>query len=187
MEKNGKCIIFSAPSGSGKSTIVQWLMAEHPELRLAFSISATSRPPRGTEQHGVEYFFLSPEEFRSRIAAGEFLEYDEHNKNYYGTPRAQAQEKMESAHVLLDIEPKGAKQVKDAAADAVLIFIMPPNVEELERRLRGRGDTPEEQIRMRMERAVWEMEQRSWYDHVVVNDDAQRCAEEILSILSNLK
>ena len=120
------------------------------------------------------------------ISQNAFLEYDAHAANYYGTPRAQAEEKMARGHVLLDIEPNGAKQVKAAAPDAVLIFIMPPSVQELERRLRGRGDTPEEQIRMRMERATWEMEQRSWYDYVVTNDDAQRCANEILEILDNL-
>ena len=107
-----------------------------------------------------------------------------HFENYYGTPRAQAEEKMEKGSVLLDIEPNGAKQVKAAAPEAVLIFIMPPSLEELERRLRGRGDTPEEQIVIRMERATWEMEQRHWYDHVVVNDDAERCAEEILNIIA---
>ena len=87
--------------------------------------------------------------------------------------------------MLLDIEPNGAKQVKQAAPDATLIFIMPPSMEELETRLRGRGDTPEEQIQMRMERAIWEMEQRVWYDHVVVNDDAGRCADEILKIIAD--
>ena len=118
------------------------------------------------------------------IAAGDMLEYSAHNANYYGTPRAQAEEKMCHGSVLLDIEPNGAKQVKAAAPDAILVFIMPPSMEELERRLRGRGDTPEEQIKLRMERALWEMEQRSWYDHVVVNDSAERCAEEILKIIA---
>ena len=91
---------------------------------------------------------------------------------------------METGHVLLDIEPKGAEQVRRAMPEATLIFIMPPSMEELERRLRGRGDTPEDQIQIRMERAVWEMEQRHWYDHVVVNDVAERCAEEILQIIA---
>ena len=90
---------------------------------------------------------------------------------------------MAVGHVLLDIDPNGARQVKAAAPEAVLIFIMPPSVEELERRLRGRGDTPEEQIRLRMEPAGWEMDQRSWYDYVITNDDAERCAEEILRII----
>ena len=99
-------------------------------------------------------------------------------------PRAQALEKMERGIVLLDIEPKGAAQVRKAMPEATLIFIMPPSMEELERRLRGRGDTPEDQILMRLERAHWEMEQRNWYDHVVVNDVAERCAEEILKIIA---
>ena len=135
----------------------------------------------------MHYYFVTKERFEEMIAQNAFLEYDAHAANYYGTPRAQAEEKMERGHVLLDIEPNGAKQVKAAAPEAVLIFIMPPDIRELERRLRGRGDTPEEQIKLRMERAVWEMEQRQWYDHVVINDDVERCADEILNILSNLE
>ena len=151
---------------------------------LSFSVSATTRPPRPGEIDGVHYYFISREKFEDMIAAGEFLEYDAHAANYYGTPRAQAEEKQSHGPVLLDIEPKGAKQVKEKAPDAVLIFIMPPSVQELERRLRGRGDTSEEQIQMRMERATWEMEQKVWYDHVVVNDDPERCAQEILKIIA---
>lgn len=181
----GKLIVISGASGVGKGTVLGLMMKARPDL--SFSVSATTRPPRPGEVDGVHYYFITKEHFEEMISQGQFLEYDAHAANYYGTPRGQAEEKMEKGHVLLDIEPKGARQVKNAAADAVLIFIMPPSMEELERRLRGRGDTPEDQIQMRMERAVWEMEQRSWYDHVVVNDDAQRCAEEILSILSNLE
>ena len=118
------------------------------------------------------------------IENGEFLEYDAHAANYYGTLRAQAEEKLARGPVLLDIEPAGAKQVRQSVPDALLIFIMPPSLEELERRLRGRGDTPEDQIQMRMERAIWEMEQRVWYDHVVVNDDPERCADEILKLIA---
>jgi guanylate kinase len=114
-----------------------------------------------------------------------FLEYDAHNKNYYGTPAQQVEEKLEKGHVILDIEPVGAFNVRKAYPEATLIFIMPPSREELERRLRGRGDTPEDQIAMRLERAVWEMEQRHWYDHVVINDDAERCADEILKIIAD--
>ena len=139
---------------------------------------------RPGEVDGVHYYFVTKARFEEMIAEGAFLEYDAHAANYYGTPRDQAEEKMEHGTVLLDIEPNGAKQVKESAPEAILIFIMPPDVQELERRLRGRGDTPEHQIVMRMERAVWEMEQRSWYDHVVVNDDAERCAEEILNIIA---
>ena len=178
----GKLVVISGASGVGKGTVLGIMMNKRKDL--AFSVSATTRPPRPGEVDGVHYYFVTKERFEEMIAGGAFLEYDAHAANYYGTPRAQAEEKMERGSVLLDIEPNGAKQVKQAAPEALLIFIMPPSVEELERRLRGRGDTPEDQIRMRMERAVWEMEQRSWYDYVVTNDDAERCAEEILNIIA---
>ena len=181
----GKLIVISGASGVGKGTVLGKMMEKRKDL--SFSVSATTRDPRPNELDGIHYYFINKERFEDMIARGEFLEYDAHNKNYYGTPRAQAEEKMEKGHVLLDIEPKGARQVKDAAAEAVLIFIMPPSVEELERRLRGRGDTPEDQILIRMDRANWEMDQRSWYDYVVINDDADRCADEILNIISNLE
>lgn len=180
--KKGKLIVISGASGVGKGTVLGIMMEKRKDL--SFSVSATTRPPRPGEIDGVHYYFISREKFEDMIAAGEFLEYDAHAANYYGTPRAQAEEKQSHGPVLLDIEPKGAKQVKEKAPDAVLIFIMPPSVQELERRLRGRGDTSEEQIRMRMERATWEMEQRVWYDHVVVNDDPERCAQEILKIIA---
>ena len=167
--KKGKLIVISGASGVGKGTVLGIMMEKRKDL--SFSVSATTRPPRPGEIDGVHYYFITREKFEDMIAAGEFLEYDAHAANYYGTPRAQAEEKQTHGPVLLDIEPKGAKQVKEKAPDAVLIFIMPPSVAELERRLRGRGDTSEEQIQMRMERATWEMEQRVWYDHVVVNDD----------------
>ena len=179
--KKGKLIVISGASGVGKGTVLGIMMEKRKDL--SFSVSATTRPPRPGEIDGVHYYFITREKFEAMIAAGEFLEYDAHAANYYGTPRAQAEEKQTHGPVLLDIEPKGAKQVKEKAPDAVLIFIMPPSVQELERRLRGRGDTSEEQIQMRMERATWEMEQRVWYDHVVVNDDAERCAKEILSYI----
>lgn len=178
----GKLVVISGASGVGKGTVLGIMMNKRDDL--AFSVSATTRPPRPNEVDGVHYYFVTKERFEEMIRNGEFLEYDAHAANYYGTPRAQAEEKMLCGSVLLDIEPNGAKQVKQAAPEALLIFIMPPSVEELERRLRGRGDTPEEQIRMRMERATWEMEQRSWYDYVVTNDDAERCAEEILNIIA---
>lgn len=180
--KKGKLIVISGASGVGKGTVLGIMMEKRKDL--SFSVSATTRPPRPGEIDGVHYYFITREKFEAMIAAGEFLEYDAHAANYYGTPRAQAEEKQSHGPVLLDIEPKGAKQVKEKAPDAVLIFIMPPSVQELERRLRGRGDTSEEQIQMRMERATWEMEQRVWYDHVVINDDPERCAEEILKIIA---
>ena len=179
----GKLVVISGASGVGKGTVLGIMMNKRKDLK--FSVSATTRPPRPSETDGVHYYFVTKEQFEELIASGQMLEYSVHNANYYGTPRAQAQEKMETGSVLLDIEPNGAKQVKQSAPDAVLVFIMPPSVEELERRLRGRGDTPEEQILMRMERAKWEIEQRSWYDYVVTNDDAERCADEILKIIAD--
>ena len=178
----GKLVVISGTSGVGKGTVLGIMMQK--DKNLSFSVSATTRPPRPGEEDGVHYYFITKEKFEDMIGRGQFLEYDAHMANYYGTPRAQAEEKMERGSVLLDIDPNGAKQVKAAAPEAVLVFITPPSMEELERRLRGRGDTPEEQIKLRLERAVWEMEQRTWYDHVVVNDDAERCAEEILKIIA---
>ena len=179
----GKLVVISGASGVGKGTVLGIMMNKRHDLK--FSVSATTRDPRPSETDGVHYYFVTKEEFEELVATGQMLEYSVHNANYYGTPRAQAEEKMLSGSVLLDIEPVGAGQVRKAAPEAVLIFIMPPSMEELERRLRGRGDTPEDQIAMRLERAVWEMEQRHWYDHVVVNDDAERCADEILKIIAD--
>jgi len=178
----GKLIVISGPSGVGKGTVLGIMMEKRKDL--AFSVSATTRPPRPGEIDGVHYYFVTRERFEEMIARGEMLEYDEHAENYYGTPRGQMLEKLSRGSVLLDIEPAGAKQVKAAMPEAILIFIMPPSVEELERRLRDRGDTSEEQIELRLNRATWEMEQQTWYDHVVVNDDAQRCADAILTILA---
>ena len=177
----GKLIVISGASGVGKGTVVKAMMAQREDLY--FSVSATTRPPRPGEVDGRDYYFVTREEFEKMIARGEMLEYDEHARNYYGTPKAQIEEKRSRGHVLLDIEPNGAKNVKKNYPEAVLIFVMPPSLAELERRLRGRNDTPEDQIQIRMERAAWEMEQRVWYDYVVVNDDAQRCAREILEII----
>ena len=177
----GKLIVISGASGVGKGTVVKAMMAQRQDL--FFSVSATTRPPRPGEVDGQDYYFVTRETFEDMIARGEMLEYDEHAKNYYGTPKAQVEEKRKKGHVLLDIEPNGARNVKNNYPEAVLVFVMPPSVEELERRLRGRNDTPEDQITIRMERAKWEMDQRVWYDHVVVNDDAERCAEEILALI----
>ena len=177
----GKLIVIFGASGVGKGTVVKKMMARRKDLY--FSVSATTRPPRPGEVDGKDYYFVTRERFQEMIRRGEMLEYDEHAKNFYGTPRAQVEEKRAKGHVLLDIEPVGARNVKNNYPEAELVFIMPPSVEELERRLRGRNDTPEDQIAIRMERAKWEMAQRTWYDHVVVNDDAGRCAEEILSLI----
>ncbi len=179
---SGKLFVISGASGVGKGTVLSKVMAVRKDL--AFSVSATTRPPRPSEEHGVHYYFVTDEEFQDMIAKDQFLEYDGHAKAYYGTPLGQLEEKLARGHVILDIEPKGAKIVHEKRPDAILVFIMPPSEQELERRLRGRGDTSEDQIRIRMERAKWEMEQRSWYDYVVVNDDLNRCVEDILNIIA---
>jgi guanylate kinase len=179
---SGKLFVISGASGVGKGTVLSRVMAVRKDL--AFSVSATTRPPRPSEEHGVHYYFITNEEFQDMIAKNQFLEYDGHAKAYYGTPLGQLEEKLARGHVILDIEPKGAKIVQEKRPDATLIFIMPPSEQELERRLRGRGDTSEDQIRIRMERAKWEIEQRTWYDYVVVNDDLDRCVEDILNIIA---
>ena len=186
MEKNGKCIIFSAPSGSGKSTIVQWLMAEHPELKLAFSISATSRPPRGTEQHGVEYFFLSPEEFRSRIAAGEFLEYEEvYQDRFYGTLKEQVDNQLKAGqNVVFDVDVKGGCNIKEHyGSKALSVFIQPPSVEELRRRLIGRATDSMEQIEQRVAKAEYEMGFAPRFDRIVINDNLDEAKQQTLDML----
>lgn len=178
----GKLFVISGASGVGKSTVLKRVMEGRDDL--FFSVSATTRQARPGEVDGVHYYFVSPEKFQQMIAENAFLEYDRHAANYYGTPAFQVEEKLQKGSVILDIEPAGAQIVRQKRPDCVLIFIMPPSQEELERRLRGRGDTSEEQIGMRLERASWEMGQRSWYDHIVVNDQADACANKILEIIA---
>ena len=178
----GKLFIISGASGVGKSTVLKKVMADRPDLQ--FSVSETTRAPRPGEQEGVSYYFVTNEQFEKMIAEDAFLEYDAHNKNYYGTPEQQVDEKLKQGHVILDIEPVGAFNVQNKRPDATLIFIEAPSWEELERRLRGRGDTPEDQIAIRLERAKWELEQKSKYHHIVVNDQAQACADQILHIIA---
>ena len=183
----GKCLIFSAPSGSGKSTIVQWLTSEHPELNLVFSISATSRPPRGTEQHGVEYFFLTPEEFKAKIEANEFLEYEEvYTDRYYGTLKSQIESELERGkNVIFDIDIKGGINVKKHFGERALsLFIQPPGVEELRRRLVGRGTDTAEQIEIRLAKAEYEMSFASEFDKIIVNDDLDAAKAETLKAIS---
>ena len=178
----GKLFVISGASGVGKSTVLAKVMAERDDL--LFSVSATTREPRPGEIEAVSYYFVSKQEFEDMIQKNAFLEYDAHAKNYYGTPRAQLEEKLQRGNVILDIEPNGAFAVRSQRPDATLIFIMPPSMEELENRLRSRGDTSQEQIRVRLERAGWEMEQRHQYDYVVVNRQVETCAEEILNIIA---
>ena len=183
----GKLIIFSAPSGSGKSTILGRLM-QHEELRLAFSISCTSRPPRGKEQNGVEYFFLSPEEFRQRIARDEFLEYEEVYKDrFYGTLKQQVEEQLaRGANVVFDADVKGGCNIKQYSGDRALsVFIQPPSVEELRHRLEGRATDSPEVINDRIARAAYELTFAPKFDRVVVNDDLDKAVSQTLDIVSS--
>ena len=183
----GRLLIFSAPSGSGKSTIVQWLMKEHPELNLYFSISCTSRAPRGTEQHGVEYFFLTPEEFRQRIDNDEFLEYEEvYQDRFYGTLKAQVERQLAaSQNVVFDVDVKGGVNIKRFYGErAMSLFIQPPSVEELRRRLVGRGTDTPEAIENRLAKAEYELTFAPQFDHIIVNDDLEQAKEDTLRLVS---
>ena len=181
---NGKLIIFSAPSGSGKSTIINYLLKQN--VNLAFSISATSRPPRGEEKHGVEYFFLSPDEFRQRISNNEFLEYEEVYKDrYYGTLKAQVEKQLEAGqNVVFDVDVVGGCNIKKFYGDRALsLFIQPPCVEELRRRLIGRGTDASEVIEHRVAKAEYELSFASKFDKVIINDDLEAAKAEALKVI----
>lgn len=179
-----KVIIFSAPSGSGKSTIINYLMAQN--LNLHFSISATSRPPRGTEKNGVEYFFLSPEEFKTLIAKGGFLEYEEVYKDrFYGTLKSQVDAQLERGeNVVCDVDVLGGQNIKAYYGDKALsLFIQPPSIEVLKQRLESRGTDAPEVIKDRLARAEFELSYADKFDKVVVNDNLEDAQSEALSLI----
>lgn len=184
----GHLIIFSAPSGSGKSTIVQWLMKEHPELNMYFSISCTSRRPRGTEQNGVEYFFISPEEFKEKIARDEFIEYEEVYKDrYYGTLKSQVEKQLNAGqNVIFDVDVKGGVNIKKFyGKDALSIFIQPPSIQELRKRLEGRATDTPEAIETRLAKAAYEMTFSNQFDVIVINDDLSEAEEKAYTLINN--
>ena len=187
MIMRGKCLIFSAPSGSGKSTIVQWLL-QHPELKMVFSISATSRAPRGTEKNGVEYFFLSADEFRARIANGEFLEYEEvYSGCFYDTLKEQVEKRLnEGMNVVFEVDVVGGCNIKKYYGDEALsMFIQPPSVEELERRLKLRGTDSDEMIAKRVAKASYELTFAPKFDVVIVNDVLEEAQQKALSTIKS--
>ena len=180
----GKLILFSAPSGSGKSTIINYLMQQG--LGLHFSISATSRPPRGQERNGVEYFFLSPEEFRERIAHNEFLEYVEvYEGRFYGTLKSQVDAQLSRGeHVVADVDVVGAGRIKAVYGDrALAVFVQPPSVDELRRRLEGRGTDSPEVINDRIARAEYELTFAPQFDVVIVNDRLEQAQADALAAI----
>ena len=180
----GKLIIFSAPSGSGKSTIINYLLTQN--LNLSFSISATSRAPRGTEQNGVEYFFLTPEEFKQRIANNEFLEYEEVYKDrFYGTLKAQVEKQLAAGqNVIFDVDVVGGCNIKKFYGNrALAVFIQPPSLEELRKRLTGRGTDAPEVIESRLAKATFELSYAEKFDVVIVNDNLEKAQAEALKTI----
>lgn len=178
---NGKIIVLSAPSGTGKSTIIGELM-KMPDLNLGFSVSATSRAPRGTEQDGVQYYFLSPEEFAARIERGEFVEWAEvYSGTRYGTLVSEVERVTGfGKNLIMDIDVEGALNVKKRYGDrALLIFIEPPTLQSLEERLRSRATDDDESIRRRLDKAEYEMSFADRYDKVVVNDDLDTAVADV--------
>ncbi len=181
---SGKLIIFSAPSGSGKSTIINYLLQQ--DLNLEFSISATSRDPRGDEQHGKEYFFLTPEEFRQRIANGEFLEYEEvYTDRFYGTLKSEVERRLAiGQNVIFDVDVVGGCNIKKFYGERALsLFIQPPSIEELRRRLTGRGTDKPEIIESRIAKAEYELSFAPRFDKVIINDDLETAQQEALRVI----
>ena len=177
----GKLIIISAPSGTGKSTIIEYLLKQH--LNLAFSISATSRPPRGTEKNGVEYFFLTPNEFKRHITNGDFLEYEEVYPNrFYGTLKSQVEKQLNSGqNIVLDVDVVGGCNVKKAYGNQALsIFIQPPSIEVLHERLEKRGTDDDATISKRLEKAAFELSYAPKFDKVIINDKLEVAEAEVL-------
>ena len=180
----GKLIIFSAPSGSGKSTIINYLLQQ--SLRLRFSISATSRAPRGTEKNGVEYYFLTPEEFKARIAKGDFLEYEEvYTDKFYGTLKSEVERILnEGDNVIFDVDVVGGCNIKRFYGDRALsVFIQPPSIEELRKRLVGRGTDTPEVIESRIAKAEYELSFADKFDTVVINDDLETAKTKALQVI----
>ena len=190
MIMEGKLIIFAAPSGSGKSTIINSIMADggDEELNLHFSVSATSRAPRGEEQNGVEYFFLSPEEFKAKIANDEFVEYEEVYKDkFYGTLKSQVDKQLAAGeNIVFDVDVNGALRIKRLYGKRALsIFIQPPSIEELRSRLEKRATDAPEVIEQRIERAKYELSQAENFDEVIINDNLEIAQVEARALVED--
>jgi guanylate kinase len=185
----GRLIVIAGPSGVGKGSVVRRLLDRDRtegsgKGRLAYSISVKTRDPRANERDGREYYFISEGAFDEMLRDDELLEWAPFVDHRSGTPRAFVEESLAAGQdAILEIDVKGAEQVRNEVPDAVLIFLAPPSMDELERRLRGRGTEDDERIARRLETAAWEMTQRSWFDQVVVNDDLERAAAEVAAII----
>ena len=182
MQEKAKLIVISGPSGAGKSTVV--FKAIEGREDFCFSTSVTTRKPRPGEVDGREYFFVDPDRFKEMVENDELLEHAEYVANSYGTPRAYVEEKLDAGlNVLLDIEVQGARQIHEKKPDAVMIFIVPPSLEELEKRLKGRGTDTERAIEARLIRARQEYQEADFYDYLIINDDADKAAKELSAII----
>lgn len=186
----GKIIILSAPSGTGKSTIIKHLTAHRPELGLQFSISATSRSPRSGEEHGREYYFLTKEEFCKKIENNEFVEWEEvYEGTYYGTLESEVARVVEAGHTLImDIDVMGSLSMKKRFGDKALsIFILPPSIQDLEDRLRNRGTDSADDVARRLAKAGYEMKYAPQFDAVVINDNIEKAADEVASLIEEFR
>ena len=180
--KRGLLIVVSGPSGAGKGTVLAHTIANYPTLR--YSVSVTTRKPRAGENEGVNYYFKTLEEFEELLSKGEFLEYQKVYDNYYGTPFSKVRQQLNEGYdVVLEIDVKGALEVKNKYPDAVMIFISPAKRETIEERLRGRSTESEEQLKIRTASAIEEIKQAVFYDYIVVNEDALKGAQDIIAII----
>lgn len=178
-------VVVSGPSGVGKGTIVKTLVKNRKDV--VESVSCTTRAPRAGETHGREYYFLSKEEFLRRVAEDDFLEYDEHFGNYYGTPKSFVRETLKEKSVILEIDVVGALNAKKAFPECVLVMVAPPSVEELKRRLQGRNTETDEEIEERLSRLEYELSQKEKYDYVIVNDNLTSAIAELEKIIDDRK
>lgn len=182
----GKCVILSAPSGSGKTTLVEYLLETTDQL--VFSISATTRKPRGEEKNGVDYHFLDTEEFKRRIEADEFVEWEEvYQDQFYGTLKSEVERIWSNGkHLIFDVDVVGGLKLKEHFGEkALAIFVMPPDIPTLENRLRGRGTDPEEKIQKRLAKAKKELMTADQFDHIILNDDLKKAQSEVLKLVKN--